>query len=1267
MSRRKQLRPRHIQTDDLCVSTFTEDVSVGPAVDHCALVCSRCCAEFSAPSDLEQHQRGCSPNPPVLIVNEDEDLLSGSNISPASLPASPAGEPSEMLFEMETVNTSQDRSCKTAEFIDCFSSRRSRRGAGSPESSSSHRSISGPDWRTDTALCTSVFPQSLPQPGCSAEREGCLWMKSNAIVENLESTKVAVAQLSQLMRSDSCHSKTTISSLLQQLLALQIQQIHQLQLIDQIRHQVMLFASQQAEIPETLVIYAKDLPSSKSTNQLKTLSVHLSQQLAAAAGLAKCLSTQSAHMTDFKHFTATEKLNKGQSDCSDVLSGSESSQTFSKSTITAVNEHVSNKQHMDCGSSDSRFNFFSKTKMSSLKFSNNTFTSKTSENSHLPQPSSSDEHAASNPIPNISEIVEDLDSLAALAHQRKCNNLQLSTPTLSSKESLFKVKCRFCTQVFGSNSALQIHLLSHTGDRPYKCNICGNRFSTRGNLKVHFQRHKEKYPHIQLNPHLVPEHLDNIQTGDGIPLVMSLLPEKAAAGCFDRSPSSTTMTSGSLDSNNLSSLIKTEDDLVSVPTPLAQGDLCFNSAASMDLRSKVNPAKTPESVETRKQRTMNIKSEDVKPSFNIVSTMTSEPEESVSVIPNPTSLLNSTSFSGFLSLKHSNTSKLQLPSAITDKRSSDPNECVICHRTLSCQSALRMHFRTHTGERPYQCKLCGRAFTTKGNLKTHQAVHRATVPLRVQHSCPICQRKFTNAVVFQQHVHMHVDTHLHGAHFTAHKYSGDCNEGFRDKAEVNQRKNFSDDNGDFCDNRCPRLKSLSIRLSSPLFSKNQIDAKKKTRGPHGELQLRWIKTERPEGSNEECSQTNNQRAAESGQQTFPMSNSPASDRSLSPHGRASVYFNTAGFDEPLQTWLDSTSLTLKTSAAAPTCLKLFTHSEDSPILMHNLRGKGFLKNTYCDLCGKNFACQSALDIHYRSHTKERPFICTACSRGFSTKGNLKQHMLTHRMRDFPPHLFEPSSPSQAPNPNVSRLYVGSQAVKTEMTAFLNSSFSRSHSSSVSEFPVCAAAPPRRMAKQHHCQTCGKSFSSSSALQIHERTHTGERPFACAVCGRAFTTKGNLKVHMGTHMWNAPSRRGRRLCADRLLAGAGTRPVKLPELSQKNPATVSDSRESVWSRSPAGLKVNDVGVVRVQSSPASLMDEVNVQDLGEIMGYPLILLDPAGPCWILLDPAGPCWTLLDPPEPHGPRAVCTADADGTDSEYFYFTGAFQQQAELQEWR
>jgi len=85
----------------------------------------------------------------------------------------------------------------------------------------------------------------------------------------------------------------------------------------------------------------------------------------------------------------------------------------------------------------------------------------------------------------------------------------------------------------------------------------------------------------------------------------------------------------------------------------------------------------------------------------------------------------------------------------------DVNQCVVCLRRLSCRSALLMHYRTHTGQRPFRCRLCGRAFTTKGNLKTHMGVHRSKSPFRAVHVCPVCRKQFSNGVVLQQHVRLH--------------------------------------------------------------------------------------------------------------------------------------------------------------------------------------------------------------------------------------------------------------------------------------------------------------------------------------------------------------------------------------------------------------------------------------------------------------------------------------------------------------------------------
>lgn len=124
------------------------------------------------------------------------------------------------------------------------------------------------------------------------------------------------------------------------------------------------------------------------------------------------------------------------------------------------------------------------------------------------------------------------------------------------------------------------------------------------------------------------------------------------------------------------------------------------------------------------------------------------------LLPRPGS--NDNSWESLIEItKTSETSKLQQLVDNIEHKLTDPNQCVICHRVLSCKSALQMHYRTHTGERPFKCKICGRAFTTKGNLKTHMGVHRAKPPLRVLHQCPVCHKKFTNALVLQQHIRLH--------------------------------------------------------------------------------------------------------------------------------------------------------------------------------------------------------------------------------------------------------------------------------------------------------------------------------------------------------------------------------------------------------------------------------------------------------------------------------------------------------------------------------
>ncbi|XP_063043722.1 sal-like protein 3 [Engraulis encrasicolus] len=90
------------------------------------------------------------------------------------------------------------------------------------------------------------------------------------------------------------------------------------------------------------------------------------------------------------------------------------------------------------------------------------------------------------------------------------------------------------------------------------------------------------------------------------------------------------------------------------------------------------------------------------------------------------------------------------------------NQCGVCLRVLSCPQALRLHQATHLGERPFPCKQCGRSFSTKGSLRAHVAAHHSRSQANggagraQQNSCPLCQRKFTNALVLQHHIRLHL-------------------------------------------------------------------------------------------------------------------------------------------------------------------------------------------------------------------------------------------------------------------------------------------------------------------------------------------------------------------------------------------------------------------------------------------------------------------------------------------------------------------------------
>ncbi|XP_055541576.1 zinc finger protein 62 homolog [Wyeomyia smithii] len=757
-----------------------------------------------------------------------------------------------------------------------------------------------------------------------------------------------------------------------------------------------------------------------------------------------------------------------------------------------------------------------------------------------------------------------------LPHRQKCSicnrEVRYLERHVQTHESN-KTKCDICGKVFPFTRNLKLHMLYHTGERPYKCEVCGKGYVTSTLLKNHFRVHVNE----QIKCHICNEtftllsslkrHMKCHQEGKftcakcGASYKLQQTLRKHAVSCCATSRANVNdpLEDSALfiEDKRVYKCNICGNELSSIGTlrrhqMLHEGshdcDRCYRSFATAKLleyhrRSHVKKSYSCEYCDkkfakliskkrhfcngknkhkcnvcdqifmSKVQLTWHAKKNNCKPSGQLGVTDITDKQ--------PAAELD----------KLCNKDVARIPDE-------GRNECNKCGKIFPRGRNLELHMRSHTGERPFKCDICGKAFVTNTTLKNHSRSHT-----NEKLKCKECDKTFLFPSDLKRHLISHgwreADGNVTIASTTGQQVTVSETPCSDELALTYANKKYQ---CSVCDKRYSSRCNYNNHYRRVHIRCDADSILKALRNKCDPTEYHY--------KCDECniffailvqlkyhSRVHTKKLFKCGNCDMRFLKLSKKKRHLLIHQKKRHSCNACGrtFTNIAQlTWHCRKNNCDETNDQ----LHIEIKCEEPTIEFPNETGQPAPseKKFKCDQCGKEYSFASSLYQHRKTHNIESVYKCSicyktvanaalldlhfrshtelscgVCGKEFKTKDELKQHMTVH-----------PETASIS-NPKLHK-YVLKKSTKRYYGI-------RSDEGKLPKAKclICNKEVnfPEQHARAHEndsnrCKQCGKVFPFQRNLKLHMLSHTGERPHKCEICGKAYVTSTLLKYHFRLH-------------------------------------------------------------------------------------------------------------------------------------------------------